>query len=633
MTTIRRPEHAFVGGPSDVARLFQNVLESSIEYSVAETDLDGVILQWNPGARRIYGYEPEEVIGRADAAILYTPDDPAARKDRGMMQIALREGIWEGDLDGRKKNGEHFPAHVILAPRWSSTGRPIGFVFITRNLSDEMRQMEEELRLSRERLALVLEAERIARFASWDWDLKKDVAQWSEEMFTIFGRDPSFVPTYETSLQSMHPEDRDLVDRAVRKAIAERSLYDLEYRIVRPDGSVRFLHAFGQAHYDAAGTPTRMVGAIYDITERRRAQEDLARSERRFRALFETSVDPILIVDAEGAIVGANPAMEEVTGLPGERLLREALPSLLATEDRGRAGSYIRDLLAGRPVQEPFELSIVGAKDRRILEVYGRPIRDSDSVPSVQLVARDVTERREMTRRLMESERQASIGQVASFVAHEVNNPLSNISLLTYALKKIVKEPEAQAKLDKIDLQWKVAARIVSELLDLTRARQLNASPLDLRSVVEAAVDQVAAFRRPEVALHFDPGPAPVLATADRLRMTQAIANLVKNAFQATERGSVRVRIEDRSEEVAILVSDSGPGIAPEVREKLFRSFFTTKPRGQGTGLGLLFVEFVVAAHGGRIEVESETGRGTTFSVHVPRLAAATTPEPIPPLA
>jgi PAS domain S-box-containing protein len=350
------------------------------------------------------------------------------------------------------------------------------------------------LRAARERLSLVLEAERLAHFASWDWDLRKDVAQWSEEMYAIFGRDPSFVPTYETSLQSMHPDDRALVDAAVRRAIADRSPYDLEYRIIRPDGSVRFLHGVGQAHYDAAGTPIRMVGAIVDVTERRA-----------------------------------------------------------------------------------------------------------------------------LTQRLLESERQASVSQVVSFVAHEVNNPLANISLLTAALKKTVKDPEAMKRLERLDQQWKIASVIVTELLDLTRARQLNTSRVDLRSVVEQAVDQVAALRRPEVALEVDLGAAPVTAVADPLRMTQAIANLVKNALQATERGSVRVRIEDLPMEVSILVSDTGSGIPAEVRQKLFRTFVTTKPRGQGTGLGLYFTSFVLAAHGGRIQVESEPGRGSTFKVTVPR--------------
>jgi PAS domain S-box-containing protein len=359
---------------------------------------------------------------------------------------------------------------------------------------DRSEDSETELRQLRERLALALEAERLAHFASWDWDLRKDVAVWSDEMYALFGRGPSFVPTYETSMDSMHPEDRARVDASVRKAIADGTPYDIEYRIVRPDGTVRFVRGVGQAHYDAAGNPIRMVGACIDITERR-----------------------------------------------------------------------------------------------------------------------------ELTRRLVESERQASLGQVASFVAHEVNNPLSNISLLTSSLRKLVKDPDALGKLDKIEAQWRVASRIIRELLETSHAKDVNRSPVDLRSVVEDAAEQVASLRRPEVSLDLDPGLAPVLASVDLVRMTQAIANLIKNALQATERGSVRVRLEDRGADVAIRVSDTGPGIPPEVREKLFRTFFSTKPRGEGTGLGLFFTGFVVTAHGGRIDVESEPGRGSTFTVLVPR--------------
>jgi PAS domain S-box-containing protein len=134
---------AIVGNPQEAVGFITNILESSTEYSIIGKDLDGKILLWNEGARRIYGYEPKEVIGTANSVILHTPEDVKAGKPREILDAALREGKWEGTLERMRKNGSRFTARVVITPRRDSNGRAIGFLLISKDISDEIRLTEE----------------------------------------------------------------------------------------------------------------------------------------------------------------------------------------------------------------------------------------------------------------------------------------------------------------------------------------------------------------------------------------------------------------------------------------------------------------------------------------------------------
>ena len=136
-------DNTIVGNAQEAVDFIANVLESSTEYSVIGKDLDGKILLWNEGARRLYGYEPEEVVGKANSSILHAPEDVASGKPREILDAALREGKWEGTLHRRRKNGQHFTARVVITPRRDSSRKAIGFLLISKDISDEIRLTEE----------------------------------------------------------------------------------------------------------------------------------------------------------------------------------------------------------------------------------------------------------------------------------------------------------------------------------------------------------------------------------------------------------------------------------------------------------------------------------------------------------
>ncbi|HEX9668097.1 MAG TPA: ATP-binding protein [Thermoanaerobaculia bacterium] len=137
---ISKPfDSAIVGTPQEAVDFITNILQASTEYSIIGKGLDGTILLWNEGARRIYGYEPEEVVGRANSAILHTPGDVAAGRHHDFLQAALRDGNWEGTINRVRKNGERFTARVVITPRHDGTGRPIGYLLISKDVSSEIR--------------------------------------------------------------------------------------------------------------------------------------------------------------------------------------------------------------------------------------------------------------------------------------------------------------------------------------------------------------------------------------------------------------------------------------------------------------------------------------------------------------
>ena len=141
--TVELMDRSMLAAPGDAVEFITNILQASTEYSIIGKNLDGGILLWNEGARRLYGYAPDEVVGRANSSILHTPEDIAAGRPTEIMEIALQVGKWEGTFQRVRKNGERFPARVVITPWRDSTGRPVGFLLISKDVTNEVAFTEE----------------------------------------------------------------------------------------------------------------------------------------------------------------------------------------------------------------------------------------------------------------------------------------------------------------------------------------------------------------------------------------------------------------------------------------------------------------------------------------------------------
>jgi signal transduction histidine kinase len=354
------------------------------------------------------------------------------------------------------------------------------------------------------------------------------------------------------------------------------------------------------------------------LTERKTAEDRLSQSETRLRMILRQA--PILVWSTDrnlhvtSAMGGGFRGLD--TSRSGERGLSLFEYFNVGDEDVEPIASH-RRALDGESVATKIEWQ------GRTYDVRIEPLRSPEgAILGTFGVAFDVTEQRKAE---AESERLATIGQLTGFIAHELNTPLTSISLLAHAARKRVKDGEVREKLEKIEKERRRASEIVRELVTLSKNRRANLVDSDLRSVVASAIGQARRTRKVDSRLRIDVeiGDTPVRASIDPLQIQEVVVNLVQNAIDATPEGSIRIRVEGRPGAHAIIVSDTGSGMTPEVRGHLFEPFFTTKPHGEGIGLGLLLSRRIVTDYGGTLEVSSEPGRGSTFTVLLPRMEGA----------
>ncbi|HEY8076066.1 MAG TPA: ATP-binding protein, partial [Labilithrix sp.] len=362
---------------------------------------------------------------------------------------------------------------------------------------------------------------------------------------------------------------------------------------------------------------TRELREIRVRKDKRRHEEARRAAEESFRLIIERSPE-LVIVHREGNVVYANPtALARLGYRSAKELEGRSMDSIVghASQPSGREQSWLRS--DGATVTVEVE----------------RQTTTFDGETAVVEVARDVTERNELTAAMMEIDRMAAIGVLAAGVAHEINNPLAyvlaNLEYVSGAVDELLaanheteRYADLRQALSDMDHGAKRVRDIVQDIRTFSRVSDANVAPVDVRQVLDSSVRMASVQIRPRAKLvrRYEDVPN-VLANESRLG--QVFLNLVTNAAQAVPDGKIdtnRITLETRFEDgkVVVSVGDTGVGIPPDALPRLFQPFFTTKPAGHGTGLGLAISRRIVEALGGSIEVTSNPGQGTTFTVRLP---------------
>jgi two-component system, cell cycle sensor histidine kinase and response regulator CckA len=375
---------------------------------------------------------------------------------------------------------------------------------------------------------------------------------------------------------------------------------------------------------NAAGGATGVLLVVHDRTG---PEHDSAASARLFHQAFLHSTNAMELTDRDGFLIDVNPSFERIYGYRREELIGRR-PSVVASgkTDHSTYARMWRELLepsSGSWSGEIVNRDRAGVEHPVLLTITA--IRGEDGVITHFLgVAVDLTEQRRWELQAMHSDRLASLGQLAAGVAHEINTPLANIMLIAESVRRRTSDPWTRGRIDSLLHQTESAARIVRGLLDFARRPEAMIGEVDLAAVVRSTVAFLRGKHPAEVELEVSVPDDPVEVRGDRDQLVQVITNLVNNAYDAVPgSGRVVVGLTADPEWVHLRVSDTGEGIAADVRPHLFEPFFTTKPEGKGTGLGLAICHGIVQSHGGTISVESDPGNGSTFSVHLPRVVPA----------
>ncbi|MDQ6887430.1 MAG: PAS domain S-box protein [Gemmatimonadota bacterium] len=415
--------------------------------------------------------------------------------------------------------------------------------------------------------------------------------------------------------------DRDRI-RSLQRLAREGAAQRCEARLVGKKGDERLVVVtFGALRLSETALGT--VLALRDVTEERRAHDDLARSEARYRHLFEGASDAIMTFDSLGRFTTVNDAGEVISGYRRDDLIGRFFGPLLPLTELPRAVLEFKRALAGSVGQ--FETMLI-RKDggRRFITVtYSCPQRSKE----VLCLIRDATEEKQLQQQLIQSEKMAAIGQLVSGVAHELNNPLASIAAFAQLLlvdSGLADEERHSAEV--IIGEARRAARIVHNLLTFARQHKSEKSHADINKVLEDTLELRAyELNVRGIRLHRDFQDEPPHTMVDVYQLQQVILNLVTNAEQAmvdVERPHHRLTVRSRTlrEVVRIEIEDTGPGIPPESLERIFNPFYTTKPVGQGTGLGLSISLGIISEHGGRIWAENVPNAGCRFCIELPRV-------------
>jgi PAS domain S-box-containing protein len=638
--------------------IYRTLVETSPD-GITMYDLEGRLIKVNRQAAAMMGYaSPEELEGLSVFEQLAPEERERAAVD--LRRTVARGGTHDVEYTLRRRDGSTLQVELRSSVVRGRDGAPRAVISVVRDISGR-KQAEAQIAVFR----------RFAETSGQGFGMAtlEGVITYVNPTLCAMLEEPSPEQVIGKNLIWYYPEGlRGRVRREVIPTVMAKGQWVGELTIRSSGGTITPTIENFFLIRDERGEPLYLADVITDITKQKAAEAQIRQSEAKLRALFERS--PVGLVlsplqaepDGLWASVETNPALDAILGLEGGAL-DGPVDSTTFMDPAGyaRYQAGLDELLAGG--QDAFEL------EQRFRRVDGAPfeghltvalLRDALGNPTHTISAlQDVTERKQAQSQLAQADRMASMGMLAAGVAHEINNPLAyvliNLESLTgdiprltnalarcqLALAEQVGQERAQKALGRagaqhgmaelVDLEERVKeayegarriSEIVHDLKTFTRMEDEQRQAVSINQVLDSVINMASSEIKYRARLRRESGRVPAVIGSPG-RLSQVLLNVLVNAAQAIDEGDVErneifVRTWTEGAEVLVEVRDTGCGIPAEHLEQLFDPFFTTKPAGIGSGLGLSICHNIVAAHGGKIEVESEEGAGTRVLVRLP---------------
>jgi PAS domain S-box-containing protein len=523
-----------------------------------------------------------------------------------------------------------------------------------------LQQRENALRSHEERLSRAADS---ARVGIWEYDVRSRELTWSDVMFELYGaRREDFSGAYDAWATRLHPQDRAATEAALQAAIDGKADYNASFRVLWPDGQVHHIQGHAAVLRDERGNPTRMLGTNWDNNAYAVAHDRLnylsAAISKSRTSFFWVDLDARIVDVNEYACASLGYGLQDLLGKElsfvnphfswehwRERVspVNRGLPRTFTARHRHRDGSFC-------PVEVTSQYIEVGSDGYIFSFVRDESEREAAAARQAALEAQ-----------LRESQKMEAIGTLAGGIAHDFNNALATIlGNLELARQDAARHPSIQESLAEIQKAGLRARDLVQQILAFSRRQPTELQHVDLAAVLREATRLLRATTPAGISIQVNGTAEALHVMANASQLEQVIINLGTNAMQALASQSGRIEFSldavahDReltarhpllvasSEPITrriarLTVADTGPGMTAAVRERIFEPFYTTKPPGEGTGLGLSVVHGIVRSHNGVIAVESEPGKGTRFTVLIPLLGdltpaaadAASRPQPL----
>jgi PAS domain S-box-containing protein len=595
--------------------------------------MDGKIFLWNEGARRIYGYSAAETIGKMNSSTLYSTDDISAGKTAEILDAILRENKWEGTLSQIRKNGERFPARLVITPKLGPNNEPLGLLIITRDISDEVRLAEElkdnkiYVQTLEEKFHGLLES---APDAIVIVDRNGTILIVNAQTESLFGHDRNRLSGKPVEVliperfQHIHPRHRGKFSNEpqLRPMGIGLNLYGL-----RADGKEFPV----EISLSPLQTESELltVAAIRDVTSRQRA-------EKKFRGLLESAPDAMVVVDKLGIINILNSQTEKLFGYDRAEIIGRTIEILVPKRfqkkhTKHREGYYVEHPI--RPMGSGMDLFGLRKNGSEFpVEISLSPLDEEDGLLVIAAI-RDITERKRVEADIQKlnddlkqraAQLEAANDELEAFsysVSHDLRAPLRRID----GFSKILLQEhggqiplEGRNYLERIHAATHRMAELIDALLNLARVTRTPLQPklVNLSTMVDKIINTLKE-ESPGRNIVYSVMP-DLMAYGDPNLLYVVLENLLSNAWKFTskkERAIIEFGQQSKVRERTFFIRDNGTGFDMAYGNKLFGVFQRLHSVSEypGNGVGLATVHRIIKIHGGNIWAEGKEGEGATF--------------------
>ncbi len=604
------------------------------------------------------GLPIDYIIGKTDYELFPTQFADLFRS----MDKRVIEGLesysnyeWVEHADGRR-------LYMLTqkSPLFNTQASLIGMVGIARDMTKE-HELEEQLKVSNDYLVT---AQSIASVGHWDWDIISGRLFWSDEIYHIFGYEPqAFGATYDAFLQTIHPEDREMVAEAVKTSVAEHQDYNIFHRIVLPDDTQKVVHEIGHAIYDETGRPVQMIGTVQDVTELKRMENELAEQKEAFESIFEYSSDGLSLIE-DGRFIACNQAVVRMMRASSKEDFLNIHPSQLSPQyqpdgrnsfekaeemmqiciEKGRNQfEWVHTRKNGEEFWAEILLTRLIIKDKPLIHVSWRDISErkflENTLQTSNIQYRTLADQldkkvKEQSAQMIKQSRMAQMGELLSMIAHQWRQPLSSIAAVASSIKIKLSLTSDEAineesktyldrQMDEIETLTQSLSSTINDFRTLYKPDKVK-QYVHISDPIERALQLMGITLEKDAVKIERIYESDISVQMHANEIMQVMLNLLKNADdnfleKSVAKPLISIYTTEEEKFVRIEVCDNGGGIREDIIEKIFDPYFSTKDDKNGTGLGLYMSKIIIEQqHRGQLNAYNRDD-GVCFNIELPK--------------